>query len=60
MRPPDGANVIELTALALANPGKEYLALDPRETADPCTVTLAAGTYTVQLRIYYNTDVSSL
>ena len=34
------------TGFALANPGKEYLILDPSETADPFTVTLAAGAYT--------------
>lgn len=36
------------TAYALANPGKEYLILQPAESADPFTVTLAAGTYTVE------------
>jgi hypothetical protein len=36
------------TGYALANPGKEYLVLEPSETAAPFTVTLAAGTYTVQ------------
>jgi len=36
------------TGYALADPGKEYLVLEPSETADPFTVTLAAGTYTVQ------------
>jgi hypothetical protein len=36
------------TGYALANPSKEYLVLDPSETADPFTVTLAVGTYAVQ------------
>jgi hypothetical protein len=36
------------TGYALANPSKEYLVLDPSETADPFNVTLAAGTYTVE------------
>jgi hypothetical protein len=36
------------TGYALANPGEEYLVLDPGETADPFTVTLAAGGYAVQ------------
>src|SRR5918995_1135580 len=30
---------------AMANPGEEYLVLQPDETADPFTVTLEAGTY---------------
>ena len=33
------------TGYALANPGKEYLVLQPSETAEPFTVTLAAGAY---------------
>jgi len=36
------------TGYALANPGKEYLVLQPSETADPFTMTLDAGTYTVE------------
>jgi hypothetical protein len=36
------------TGYALANPGEEYLVLQPSETADPCTLTLEAGTYMVQ------------
>jgi hypothetical protein len=32
----------------LANPGKEYLVLQPSETADRFTVTLAAGSYAVE------------
>jgi hypothetical protein len=36
------------TGYALTNPGEEYLVLEPSETADPFTVTLAAGTYTAQ------------
>jgi hypothetical protein len=36
------------TGYALANPGKEYLVLDPRETADSFAVTLAAGNYAVE------------
>jgi hypothetical protein len=36
------------TGYALANPGNEYLALQPSETPDPFTVTLEAGTYTVE------------
>ena len=36
------------TGYVLANPGKEYLVLDPTEKAEPFTVTLETGTYTVQ------------
>jgi hypothetical protein len=36
------------TGYALANPGEEYLVLQPSATADPFTVRLAAGTYTVE------------
>jgi len=36
------------TGYALANPGEEYLALQPSEKDDPFTMRLEAGTYTVQ------------
>ena len=36
------------TAYALANPGEEYLVLQPSETADAFTVTLEPSTYSVQ------------
>jgi hypothetical protein len=36
------------TGYALANPGKEYLVLQPSETSKAFTVTLAAGSYTVE------------
>jgi hypothetical protein len=36
------------TSYALANPGQEYLILQPTATADPFTVSLVAGTYTVE------------
>jgi hypothetical protein len=36
------------TGYALANPGEEYLVLQPSETADPFTVTLEPYTYSVQ------------
>ena len=36
------------TGYALANPGEEYLVLQPSTTADPFTVTLEAGTYAVE------------
>jgi hypothetical protein len=36
------------TGHALADPGQEYLVLQPGETADPFTVTLTAGTYTAE------------
>jgi hypothetical protein len=36
------------TGYALANPSREYLVLQPSETAGPFTVTLEAGTYMVQ------------
>jgi len=32
----------------LANPGEEYLVLQPSEAADPLTVTLEAGTHLVE------------
>jgi hypothetical protein len=36
------------TGYALANPGEEYLVLEPHDTTEPFSVTLAAGTYTVE------------
>ena len=36
------------TGYVLANPGEEYLVLQPSETAHPFTVTLKAGAYTVE------------
>lgn len=36
------------TGYALANPGEEYLVLEPGETTEPFTVTLEAGTYLVE------------
>ena len=36
------------TGFALANPGEEYLILQPSDTMDPFTVTLEKGTYTVE------------
>jgi hypothetical protein len=36
------------TAYALANPGQEYLVLQPSGAADPFTVTLEPGTYTAE------------
>lgn len=36
------------TGYALAIPGMEYLVLMPKTTTDPFTVTLVAGTYTVE------------
>jgi hypothetical protein len=36
------------TGYALANPGQEYVVLEPGETADSFTVTLTPGTYTVE------------
>jgi hypothetical protein len=36
------------TGFALANPGEEYLVLQPSEAADAFTVTLPAGTYLVE------------
>lgn len=36
------------TGYALANPGEEYLVLQPCEATDPFTVTLEAGTYAVE------------
>ena len=36
------------TGYALANPGEEYLVLQPGETAEPFTVTLEAGAYSVE------------
>jgi hypothetical protein len=36
------------TGYVLANPGQEYLVLQPSETADPFTVTVEAGTYRVE------------
>ena len=36
------------TGYVLASPGKEYLVLQPEDSANPFTVTLSAGTYTVE------------
>ena len=36
------------TGYALANPGEEYLVLQPNEEADPFTVVVEAGTYAVE------------
>ena len=36
------------TGFALANPGTEYLILQPSETADPFTVALTPGQYAVE------------
>ncbi len=36
------------TEYVLANPGEEYLVLQPSETAEPFTLTLEAGTYRAQ------------
>ncbi|HSL47104.1 MAG TPA: hypothetical protein VK897_26940 [Anaerolineales bacterium] len=36
------------TGFALANPGKEYLILQPSETSDPFTVVLEIGSYRVE------------
>ncbi|HET8840055.1 MAG TPA: DUF6298 domain-containing protein [Ktedonobacteraceae bacterium] len=36
------------TSYALANPGKEYLVLQPTEALSPFTVTLEAGTYAIE------------
>jgi len=36
------------TGYTLANPGQEYLVLQPSETAEPFTVELKAGTYAVE------------
>lgn len=36
------------TGYLLASPGEEYLALQPSETGEPCTVTLVPGTYAVE------------
>jgi hypothetical protein len=55
------------TGYALANVGEEYLALQPSEAAEPFTVTLEAGTYTVEwfnltsreLEVYGSVSVES-
>ena len=36
------------TGYALADPGREYLVLDPGETAEPVTVTVDAGSYALE------------
>ena len=41
------------TGYALANVGSEYLVLQPGDAADAFTVSLAAGTYTVE---WYSVD----
>jgi hypothetical protein len=42
------------TGYALADPGEEYLVLQPSESADPFTVSLEAGTYAVE---WFNVDL---
>jgi hypothetical protein len=39
---------VSSTGYALANPGKEYLVLDPGGTGDSFTVTLDAATYRIE------------
>jgi hypothetical protein len=46
-------NDLSSTGYALANVGSEYLVLQPGGAADPFTVSLAAGTYTVE---WYSLD----
>jgi hypothetical protein len=41
-------NALSSTAYALANPGKEYLILQPEESAESFSVTLEPGTYHVE------------
>lgn len=41
-------NDLSSTGYALANPGEEYLVLQPLESADPITVSVEAGTYSVR------------
>jgi hypothetical protein len=41
-------NELSSTSYALANPGKEYLILQPEGSATPFSVQLKAGTYTVE------------
>jgi hypothetical protein len=41
-------NELSSTTYALANPGKEYLVLQPSESAAPFTVSLPPGTYRVE------------
>ena len=41
-------NALSSTAYALANPGKEYLILQPEESAESFSVTLEPGTYYVE------------
>src|SRR5437868_11054612 len=41
-------NDLSSTGYALANPGEEYLILEPSETAKPFTVILAPATYAVR------------
>jgi hypothetical protein len=36
------------TSYTLANPGEEYLVLQPSDTADPFTVSVTPGTYSVE------------
>ena len=44
----DGAGDLSSTGYALANPGEEYLVLQPSVTAEPFTVTLKANAYSVR------------
>jgi hypothetical protein len=46
------------TAYALANPGEEYLVLQPSETADAFTVTLEPSTYSVQWFSVYGRETN--
>ena len=45
---PEPRSDLSSTGYVLANPSEEYLILQPSDTANPFTVTLEAGTYTVE------------
>lgn len=48
------------TGFVLANPGEEYLILQPGESADPFTVLLEAGTYVVEWFSVNSREIKSI
>jgi hypothetical protein len=48
------------TGYVLANPNQEYIVLQPNETADPFTVTLVEGTYSVEWFNVYRRETKAV
>lgn len=48
------------TRYVLVDPGEEYLIVEPSETANPFTVELAAGSYTVEWYSFNNRETAGV